>query len=161
MKEPQVVGDIPALRARAHELREQAKGKIQELEAQRAQARAEATRRRTEFVESIEALVATDPEQISWKNAGETMRGMVPTWKQMQNEDVSLDRSTEDALWKRLSTARSPFHRMRRRIRSQGERAADSRSRSASAAGRSRATPSVRSRLQGGTMPRLAHPALF
>ena len=116
MKEPQVVGDIPALRARAHELREQAKGKIQELEAQRAQARAEATRRRTEFVESIEALVATDPEQISWKNAGETMRGMVPTWKQMQNEDVSLDRSTEDALWKRLSAARSTFDRMRRRF---------------------------------------------
>jgi len=119
MKEPQVVGDIPALRARAHELREQAKGKIQELEAQRAEARAEATRRRTEFVESIEALVATDPEQISWKNAGETMRGMVPTWKRMQSEDVSLDRPTEDALWKRLSGARSTFDRMRRQFFSQ------------------------------------------
>ncbi|APX31604.1 hypothetical protein BH708_01495 [Brachybacterium sp. P6-10-X1] len=119
MKEPQVVGDIPALRARAHELRENAKGKIQALEAKRAEAREEATRRRTEFVESIESLVATDPEQISWKNAGDTMRQMVPTWKSMQTEDVSLDRPTEEALWKRLSAARSTFDRMRKQFFSQ------------------------------------------
>ncbi|WP_114856066.1 DUF349 domain-containing protein [Brachybacterium sp. YJGR34] len=116
MKEPKVVGDIPALRARANDLREQAKEKIRELEAKRAEGREEATRRRTEFVESIESLVATDPEQISWKNAGETMRQMVPTWKQMQSEDVSLDRPTEEALWKRLSAARATFDRMRKQF---------------------------------------------
>ncbi|MDN5822296.1 MAG: DUF349 domain-containing protein, partial [Brachybacterium sp.] len=119
MKEPQVVGDIPALRMRANELRELAKEKIRALEAKRAQGREEAVRRRTEFVESIEALVATDPEQISWKNAGETMRQMVPTWKQMQTEDVSLDRPTEEALWKRLSAARATFDRMRKQFFSQ------------------------------------------
>ena len=116
MKEPQVVGDIPALRARASELREQAKEKIRALEAKRAEGREAATRRRTEFVESIEALVATDPEQISWKNAGETMRQMVPTWKQMQSEDIGLDRPTEEALWKRLSAARASFDRMRKQF---------------------------------------------
>ena len=119
MKEPKVVGDIPALRARASELREQAKEKIRELEAKRAEGREAATRRRTEFVESVEALVATPPEQISWKNAGETMRQMVPTWKQMQSEDISLDRPTEEALWKRLSAARSAFDRMRKQFFSQ------------------------------------------
>lgn len=119
MKEPQVVGDIPALRARANDLRERAKEKIQQLEAKRVQEREEATRRRTEFVESIEQLVATPPEQISWKSAGETMRQMVPTWKQMQKEGVSLDRATEDALWKRLSAARASFDRMRRQFFSQ------------------------------------------
>ena len=119
LKEPQVVGDIPALRARASELREQAKEKIRALEAKRAEGREAATRRRTEFVESIEALVATDPEQISWKNAGETMRQMVPTWKQMQSEDIGLDRPTEEALWKRLSAARAAFDRMRKQFFSQ------------------------------------------
>ena len=119
MKEPQVVGDIPALRARANELREVAKGKIRALEAERARGREEAARRRTEFVESIEALVATDPEQISWKKAGETMRQMVPRWKQMQTDDVSLDRPTEEALWKRLSAARATFDRMRKQFFSQ------------------------------------------
>lgn len=119
LKEPQVVGDIPALRARASELREQAKEKIRALEAKRAEGREAATRRRTEFVESIEALVATDPEQISWKNAGETMRQMVPTWKQMQSEDIGLDRPTEEALWKRLSAARASFDRMRKQFFSQ------------------------------------------
>ncbi|WP_227873030.1 DUF349 domain-containing protein [Brachybacterium ginsengisoli] len=119
MKEPQVVGDIPALRTRANELRELAKEKIRALEAKRAEGREESVRRRTEFVESIEALVATDPEQISWKNAGETMRQMVPSWKQMQSEDVSLDRPTEEALWKRLSAARATFDRMRKQFFSQ------------------------------------------
>jgi hypothetical protein len=119
MKEPKVVGDIPALRARASELREQAKEKIRELEAKRAEGREAATRRRTEFVESVEALVATPPEQISWKSAGETMRQMVPTWKQMQSEDIGLDRPTEEALWKRLSAARSAFDRMRKQFFSQ------------------------------------------
>nr|WP_228019602.1 DUF349 domain-containing protein [Brachybacterium epidermidis] len=119
MKEPQVVGDIPALRARAHDLRENAKSKIQALEAERVAAREEATARRTEFVESIEALVATDPSQISWKSAGETMRQMVPTWKTMQSEGVSLDRPTEEALWKRLSSARASFDRMRKQFFSQ------------------------------------------
>ncbi|GAA4528073.1 DUF349 domain-containing protein [Brachybacterium paraconglomeratum] len=119
LKEPQVVGDIPALRARAAELREQAKEKIKALEAVRTEGREAAAHQRTEFVESIEALVATDPEQLSWKNAGDTMRQMVPTWKQMQSEGVALDRPTEEALWKRLSAARATFDRMRKQFFSQ------------------------------------------
>lgn len=119
MKEPQVVGDIPALRARAHDLRENAKEKIQALEAERLSAREGATRERTAFVESIEQLVATDAAQLSWKSAGETMRQMVPTWKRMQSEGVSLDRPTEEALWKRLSSARATFDRKRKQFFSQ------------------------------------------
>ncbi len=116
MKEPQVIGDIPALRTRASALREAAKEKIHAMEADREKAREEATARRTEFVESIEKLVATDPAQISWKQAGQTMRDMVPTWKSMQAEGVSLDRAVEDALWKRLSAARATFDRMRKKF---------------------------------------------
>jgi hypothetical protein len=116
MKEPQVIGDIPALRARASELRENAKEKIHALEEERLQARDAATAERTAFVESIEQLVETEPERMSWKSAGETMRGMVGTWKSMQKEGPSLERSTEDALWKRLSAARSAFDRKRRQF---------------------------------------------
>lgn len=119
LKEPKVVGDIPALRARAASLREIAKEKIQALEAERNAAREAATAERTAFVESIEALVATDPAQMSWRSAGETMRAMVPTWKQMQKESVALERSVEDALWKRLSAARSAFDRKRKQFFSQ------------------------------------------
>ncbi|MGP9693712.1 DUF349 domain-containing protein [Brachybacterium sp. AOP25-B2-12] len=116
LKDPQVVGDVPALRARAAELREKAKGFIQEIETERTAAREAALARRTEFVESIEALVATDPSRISWRSAGETMRQMVPTWKQLQSEDKNLDRATEDALWKRLSAARGAFDRVRKQF---------------------------------------------
>ncbi|EWS82918.1 DUF349 domain-containing protein [Brachybacterium phenoliresistens] len=119
LKEPKVVGDIPALRARAAQLRETAKAKIQELEAERNAAREAATAERTAFVESIESLVATDPAQISWRSAGETMRSMVGTWKQMQKESVAMERSVEDALWKRLSAARSAFDRKRKQFFSQ------------------------------------------
>lgn len=116
MKEPQVIGDIPALRARASELRESAKEKIHVLEEDRLQAREAATVERTAFVESIEQLVETEPERMSWKSAGETVRGMVDTWKSMQKQGPSLERSTEDALWKRLSAARSAFDRKRRQF---------------------------------------------
>ncbi|WP_240613373.1 DUF349 domain-containing protein [Brachybacterium endophyticum] len=116
MKEPQVIGDIPALRARAAELREAAKEKIHVLEQERLEARETATTERTAFVESIEELVATDPERMSWKSSGERMRGMVGEWKRMQKEGPSLDRATEDALWKRLSSARSAFDRKRRQF---------------------------------------------
>jgi hypothetical protein len=114
LKEPQVIGDVPALRHRAADLRERAKEKIQTLESERHAAREEATAKRTAFVESIEELVATDPERMSWKQAGQTIRQMVPDWKAMQKEGPSLERSTEDALWKRLSAARSTFDRERR-----------------------------------------------
>lgn len=114
MKEPKVVGDIPALRQRANELREKAKELIAELEKQRLAARDEATAKRTAFVEEIEALVATDSHRLSWKNAAQTMRDMVPTWKEMQKAGPALEREVEDSLWKRLSAARSEFDRKRR-----------------------------------------------
>ncbi len=114
MKEPKVVGDIPALRQRAHDLREKAKELIGELEKERLAAREEATAKRTAFVEEIEVLVATDPHRISWKNAAQTMREMVPSWKEMQKAGPALERDVEDALWKRLSAARSEFDRKRR-----------------------------------------------
>lgn len=100
MKEPKVVGDIPALRERAHELREKAKELIGELEKARLAAREESTKKRTAFVEGIEELVATDSHRISWKKAAETMRSMVPNWKEMQKNEVSLEREVEDKLWK-------------------------------------------------------------
>ncbi|WP_259559456.1 DUF349 domain-containing protein [Brachybacterium sillae] len=113
LKEPAVVGDLAALRGRAHELRDRAKALVAQMEQERAQAREAAVARRTEFVESIEQLVATDPSRISWKSAAETMRQMVPTWKEMQRE-APIDRATEDGLWKRLSAARSSFDRLRK-----------------------------------------------
>ena len=119
MKEPKVVGDIPALRQRAHHLREVAKEKIHALDAQRQEARDRATQERTAFVESIEQLVAKDPQQMSWRQAGETIRSMVPHWKEMQKAGPSIDKTTENELWKRLSTARSEFDRKRRAFFSQ------------------------------------------
>ncbi|MCL6423495.1 DUF349 domain-containing protein [Brachybacterium sp. JHP9] len=119
LKEPKAIGDIPALRTRAADLREVAKARIQALESERVAQREEAAAGRTAFVESIEALVATDPDRMSWKSAGETMREMVPTWKSMQKDGPALDRATEDALWKRLSAARSAFDRKRRAFFSQ------------------------------------------
>jgi hypothetical protein len=114
LKEPAVIGDVPALRQRAGELREKAKDLIGGLEAQRAAEREEATAQRTALVEEIEELVGQESEKISWKATGEKVRNLVPTWKAMQKEGPSLDRATEDALWKRLSQARSTFDRKRR-----------------------------------------------
>ncbi|GAB2550482.1 DUF349 domain-containing protein [Brachybacterium huguangmaarense] len=116
LKEPKVVGDVPALRARANDLRGRAKELIAAMEAERTAAREAATARRVEFVESIEAIAQEDPSRISWKSAGDTMRQMVPTWKSMQQEDKGLPRATEDELWKRLSAARGAFDRKRKQF---------------------------------------------
>lgn len=119
LKQPAAVGDIPALRERGRALRERAKERLAELEAERTAAKDAAAAQREAFVADIEKLVAADPEKIHWKNTGERIRGIVPEWKRLQKEGPSIDREVEDKLWKRLSTARSTFDRNRRAFFSQ------------------------------------------
>ena len=60
-----------------------------------------------------EKLVA-EAEQIaesatSWKASGDRLRAIVDEWRQIRG----VDRKTDDALWKRYSTARETFNRRR------------------------------------------------
>jgi len=95
-------------------LREQAAVRKQAIEAERAQARAQALAERTAIVEQAEAIAATDPARLQWRPAGDQLRELLDTWKKAQGSGPRLDRATEESLWKRFSHARTTFDRERR-----------------------------------------------
>jgi hypothetical protein len=122
-------GDAPATRAQAAALREQiptaaAIGDLASLSfrldtllagvAQKAAADTAARQQaRKDAVTAKEALVA-EAEKIaesstSWKSAGDRLRTIVEEWKLIKG----VDRRTDEALWKRFSTARDAFGKRR------------------------------------------------
>ncbi len=116
VKEPHVLGDIPALRARVEELAEQGEARKVAAREERKAAKEQALAVRTELVEKAEALVAQVPERIHWKQSGQTLRDLLEEWKGLQRKGPRLDKAVEDELWKRFSAARTTFDRNRRQF---------------------------------------------
>lgn len=115
LEAPAAVGDLDALRARLATLRERGEARRTAVDAERAAAKAAAAESRTAMVEAAEKIAATDPTKMQWRPAGEQLRVLLDEWKESQRRGPRLDRTTEDALWKRFSHARSTFDRERRR----------------------------------------------
>lgn len=114
LAEPNVVGDLDGLRARLEALRAVAAERRAAAEAANRAAKAKALEERTAIVEKAEALVATDPERIHWRQAGDQLRVLLAEWKTAQSSGPRIDRPAEEALWKRFSHARTTFDRNRR-----------------------------------------------
>lgn len=112
--EPAAVGDLDALRTRVEAVRTRAAERRAELEAVRSAAKAEALAARTEIVEAAEKIAETDPSRMQWRPAGEELRTLLERWKEAQRSGPRIDRSSEEALWKRFSHARTAFDRERR-----------------------------------------------
>lgn len=116
LAEPAAVGDLDSLRTRLDALRAVADERRAEAEAQRAAAKQAAIEARTAIVEAAEKIAGTEPDRIQWRPAGEQLRTLLDQWKDAQRHGPRIDRTTEDALWKRFSHARSTFDRERRRF---------------------------------------------
>ncbi|WP_245792859.1 DUF349 domain-containing protein [Boudabousia marimammalium] len=114
VKEPNAVGDLPALRARVEALAETAEQRKEEARKARAEAKEKALKLRTEIVEAAEEIANQDPARTQWKMSGQKFRELLDEWKKNQKSGPKLDRSAEDALWKRFSAARTLFDRNRR-----------------------------------------------
>lgn len=114
VKEPHILGDIPALRQRIEELAEQGEARKVAAREERQAAKERAIALRTELVEKAEAIIAEPVERIHWKKAGENLREYLEEWKNLQRKGPRLDKSVEDELWKRFSTVRTTFDRNRR-----------------------------------------------
>ncbi len=112
--EPSAVGDLPGLRARLDALRGIAAERRAVAEAARAAAKEEALAARTLLIEEAETIAARDPERMQWKQSGEALRVLLDRWKAAQQAGPRIDRTAEDALWKRFSAARTTFDRQRR-----------------------------------------------
>lgn len=112
--EPAAVGDLDGLRARLDALRSVAAERRAAVEAERAAARQTALEARTQIVERAEKIAGTDPARMQWRPAGEQLRTLLDEWKDAQRSGPRVDRTSEEALWKRFSHARTTFDRERR-----------------------------------------------
>lgn len=112
--EANVVGDLAALRDRVTSIETAVKERQRVETEARAAAKAEATTVREALVAEAEQLAAADVHQIQWKSASATMRGMLDQWRSLQKKGPKLDKDIENALWQRLSSARSTFDKNRK-----------------------------------------------
>ncbi|MEW6861542.1 DUF349 domain-containing protein [Trueperella pyogenes] len=119
LKEPAVVGDVAALRNRVEQLRGTAEERRAQVKAEREAAKKAAVEERTAIVEAAEAVAAQDPANTHWKNSRTELTNLLDQWKYAQRHSARIDRPTEEALWKRFSTARTTFDRHRRQFFSQ------------------------------------------
>jgi hypothetical protein len=104
--EPSAVGDLDGLRARVEALSPVVDERRDEARAAREQARTVAREKRERIVTDAEALAGS----TQWKSTGDRLHALLEEWKAAPH----LDRSTEQALWKRFGAARNAFDRRRR-----------------------------------------------
>src|SRR5690625_721552 len=113
LEAPAAVGDLDSLRALLGTLEDRSAARKEELAARREANKPRALTERTALVESAEAIAATEPAAMHWRNAGNELRDLLEAWKKAQREGTRIDKPTEDGLWKRFSRARSSFERKR------------------------------------------------
>jgi hypothetical protein len=78
----------------------------EERRAERAQRVAESRQRKEAIVEEAERLAGSS----DWRNGANRLRDLLEEWKGLPR----LDRSSDDALWRRFSTARTAYTRRRK-----------------------------------------------
>lgn len=106
LEEPHAVGDITALVARLNALKPV-------IGLQREKRREDKAKRVEESRERKTAIVA-EAEKIAagrdWRNGANRLRDLLADWKQLPR----LDKTTDDALWHRFSSARTTYTRARK-----------------------------------------------
>lgn len=116
LENPAMVGDLASLRARVESLDTLVQEKRAAAAEVRAAAKAAALAARQAIVLEAEGLA----ESTQWKASGERFKELLDDWKAAPR----ADRTSEQALWKRFSHARSQFDKHRRQhfARLDGER---------------------------------------
>ncbi|MDU5063471.1 MAG: DUF349 domain-containing protein, partial [Actinomyces sp.] len=114
--EPAAIGDLPALRERVDKAAQAGEERKVQAKAERQAAREQAIADRTSVVERAEEISQQGPERTHWKHSGQALRDLLEEWKTLQRKGPRLDKSTEDELWKRFSSARTVFDRHRRQF---------------------------------------------
>jgi hypothetical protein len=100
------VGDLDALVKRLDELAPVIEEQRKVKKAERAAKLAESKARKEAIVAEAEKLATSD----DWRNGANRLRDLLEEWKGLPR----LDRSSDDALWRRFSTARTAYTRRRK-----------------------------------------------
>jgi len=104
--EANAVGDLAALTARLDALAPVLEAQREARKAERAQKAAESRANKERIVGEAEALA----EGSDWRNGANRMRDLLEEWKALPR----IDRASDDALWRRFSTARTAYTRRRK-----------------------------------------------
>jgi hypothetical protein len=100
------VGDLVSLAARLDALGPVIAVQRAARKEERAQKSAESKAEKEKLVAEAERLA----EGTDWRNGANRLRELLATWKDLPR----LDRATDDALWRRFSTARTTYTRHRK-----------------------------------------------
>lgn len=106
LKDAQAVGDLAALDTRLDALGETISKQREQRKAERAQKAAEAKVHKERIAAEAERLA----EGNDWRNGANRLRELLEEWKALPR----IDKSTDDALWRRFSTARTTYTRRRK-----------------------------------------------
>jgi hypothetical protein len=100
------VGDLVSLAGRLDALAPVIATQRAARKQERAQKSAESKAEKEKLVAEAERLA----EGTDWRNGANRLRDLLTTWKELPR----LDRATDDALWRRFSTARTTYTRHRK-----------------------------------------------
>ena len=100
------VGDLVSLAGRLDALAPVIAAQRAARREERAQKAAESKAQKEKLVAEAERLA----ESTDWRNGANRLRDLLTTWKELPR----LDRATDDALWRRFSTARTTYTRRRK-----------------------------------------------
>jgi hypothetical protein len=104
--EANAVGDLAALVTRLEELAPVIEGQREARKLEKAQRAAESRIQKEKIVVEAEKLA----EGSDWRNGANRLRELLDQWKALPR----IDRSSDDALWRRFSTARTAYTRRRK-----------------------------------------------
>ncbi|HET7534048.1 MAG TPA: DUF349 domain-containing protein [Nocardioidaceae bacterium] len=106
LQDAQAVGDLAGLDARLDGLRSTIEKQREQRKAERAKRVAEAKLRKDKIAAEAESLA----EGTDWRNGANRLRELLEEWKALPR----IDKSTDDSLWRRFSTARTTYTRRRK-----------------------------------------------
>lgn len=104
--EANAVGDLPALAARLETLEELLPAQIEARKAARAEQNAATMASKQAMVEEAEALAVGN----DWRRGVDRFRELLEDWKKLPR----IDRTTDNELWHRFSSARTQYTRRRK-----------------------------------------------
>jgi hypothetical protein len=106
VSEANAVGDLSALLARLDSFAEVIGEQREARKAERAQKQAEAKVEKERIVGEAEKLATSN----DWRNGANRLRELLDQWKALPR----IDRPSDDALWRRFSTARTTYTKARK-----------------------------------------------
>ena len=106
VRDANAVGDLAGLTVRLEELTPVIEGQREERKVEKAKRAAESRAQKEKIVGEAEKLA----EGSDWRNGANRLRDLLDEWKALPR----IDRSSDDALWRRFSTARTSYTRRRK-----------------------------------------------